>query len=68
MDYYDYQSVADEAGIPADKLAELVRLVHAEYPHDPMMCELHILRACLAIRDHRITLEEALAKPPAVAV
>ena len=67
MDYYDYQTVADEAGIPADKMAELVRLVQADYPHDPMMCELHILRACLAIRDGRITLAEALANPPTVA-
>lgn len=66
MDYYDYQSVATEAGIPAAKLAELVRLVQAEYPHDPMMCELHILRACLAIREGRITVDEALAKQPAV--
>jgi hypothetical protein len=67
MDYYDYQSVANEGGIPADKLADLVRLVKAEFPHDPMMCELHILRACLAIRDGRISLAEALASPPAVA-
>jgi len=67
MDYYDYQTVATEARIPEAKLAELVRLVQAEYPHDPMMCELHILRACLAIRDGRITMDEALAKRPPIA-
>ena len=67
MEYFDYQTVATEAGIPADKLAELVRCIQAEFPHDPMMCELHILRACLAIRDGRITLTEALADLPALA-
>ena len=67
MEYFDYQSIATAAKIPAPKLAELVRLVQAEFPHDPMMCELHILRACLAIRDGHITLDEALSAPPAVA-
>jgi hypothetical protein len=29
-------------------------------PHDPMLAELHILRACMAIKNGRLTVEEAL--------
>ena len=66
MDYFDYQSVATEAKIPPQKLVELERLIHAEFPHDPMMFELHVLRACMAIRDHHLTLEEALTQSSAL--
>jgi len=67
MEYFDYKSVATEAKIPAIKLKALVNLLSSEYPNDLMMLELHVLRACRAIRDGRLTLEEALAAPSALA-
>ena len=60
MQYFDYEQVAREAKIPADKMAELCRLVRQEFPWDEMMYELHLLRACLAIRDGHVTVEEVL--------
>ena len=44
MKYFDYGSVAREAKIPEEKLRKLVKLVRQEFPHDPMMAELHALR------------------------
>jgi hypothetical protein len=60
MRYFDYKAVAREAKIPADKLKKLVELVRGEFPHDPMMAELHILRACTAIRDGHVKIDDAL--------
>ena len=60
MHYFDYETEARAAGIPADKLEELRRIVEDEFPRDEMMCELHVLRACMAIRDGVATLEEVL--------
>ena len=60
MKYFDYESVAHEAKIPEEKLRKLVNLIRQEFPHDPMMAELHTLRACLAIRDGHIQIDEAL--------
>ena len=60
MKYFDYESVAHEAKIPEEKLRKLVNLIRQEFPHDPMMAELHTLRACLAIRDGHIQIDDAL--------
>jgi hypothetical protein len=60
MKYFDYESVAREAKIPEEKLRKLFNLVRQEFPHDPMMAELHALRACLAIRDGHIQIDDAL--------
>ena len=60
MKYFDYDSVAREAKIPEEKLRKLVDLIRQEFPKDPMMAELHALRACLAIRDGHIQIDEAL--------
>ncbi len=49
--YFDYQSVADEARIAPAELEDVCRLVRVEFPDDDMMYELHVLRACMAIRD-----------------
>jgi hypothetical protein len=64
MKYFDYESVAREAKIPDEKLRKLVNLVRQEFPHDPMMAELHALRACLAIRDGYIDIDGALKNRP----
>ena len=60
MRYFDYKSVAREAKIPTEKLKKLVELVREGSPHDPMMAELHILRACTAIRDGHVKIDDAL--------
>lgn len=60
MRYFDYAKAAREARISPDKLEALSRAVREEFPHDEMMYELHLLRACTAIREGRISLEEAL--------
>jgi hypothetical protein len=60
MKYFDYESVAREAKIPEEKLRKLVNLIRKELPNDPMMADLHTLRACLAIRDGHIQIDDAL--------
>ena len=65
MRYFDYKKVAREAHIPAPKLAEICHLVRREFPKDDMMYELHVLRACAAVRDGHVRLEDVLAAAPA---
>lgn len=60
MYYFDYQKVAQDAGITPDALEELRRVIRREFPHDDMLYELHLLRACRAMRDGHLKLEEAL--------
>ena len=60
MRYFDYQSVAREAKIPDQKLRKLVELIVKEFQNDSMMAELHALRACQAIRDGHIQIDDAL--------
>ncbi len=60
MHFFDYERVGREAGIAPDMLAELCRLMRAEFPRDEMMYELHVLRACLAIKDGMVRLEDVL--------
>jgi mRNA-degrading endonuclease YafQ of YafQ-DinJ toxin-antitoxin module len=60
MKYFDYEAVAREAKIPEKKLQKLITLIQQEFPHDPMTAELHALRACLAIRDGHIQIDDAL--------
>lgn len=61
MSYFDYEGVAREARIPAEKLEELRHLIGEEFPRDEMMYELHLLRACMAIRNGVATLRQALS-------
>jgi hypothetical protein len=58
--YFDYEKMALDANIPPPKLEQLSQLVRQEFPRDEMMYELHLLRACMAIRDGVLTLEQAL--------
>jgi hypothetical protein len=60
---FDYETVAQEAGFTAAQLARLCANVRKEFPRDEMMFELHVLRACMAVRDGRITIDQALAEP-----
>jgi hypothetical protein len=58
--YFDYEAVGREAKIPVNKMQELRSLVEREFPNDPLMCELHLLRVCMAIRNGDIDLDDAL--------
>lgn len=60
MRYFDCETVAREAHIPTEKLEELRHVIRQDFPRDEMMYELHLLRACMAIREGVLTLEEAL--------
>jgi hypothetical protein len=60
VSYFDYEKVAREANIPPRKLEELRQLVRQEFPPDEMMYELHLLRACMAIKNGVVTVEERL--------
>jgi hypothetical protein len=61
VNYFDYEGVAREARIPCEKLDELRHLIKGEFPHDEMMYELHLLHACMAIRNGVVTLQQALS-------
>lgn len=67
MRYFDYETIAGQAGIPSAKLNELVKLIASEEPHDPMMAELHVLRTCMAIKNGKLTVETALEEARALA-
>jgi hypothetical protein len=60
MHYFDFQSVARQANISLGHLRQLQEIMHREFPSDEMMRELHVLRACMAVRDGLISLEDAL--------
>ena len=60
MRFFDYARVASDARIPPDRVQELHELMHGEFPNDEMMCELHVLRACMAIRDGLVSLDDVL--------
>ena len=64
MKYFNYETVAREAKIPPDKMEKLLKLVRQEFPNDPLMFELHVLRACMVIRDGYVKLEDALKPEP----
>ena len=63
MEYFDYEPVAKEAGLSREQLRRLEEVVGRDYPDDLMLFELHVLRACNAIRDRRITFEKAVSEP-----
>ncbi len=60
MKYFDYESVARAAKTLPAKLEKLVQSARAEFPNDDLMCELHVLRACMAIRDGHVDIDSAI--------
>jgi hypothetical protein len=66
--YFDYEKMAREAHIPPERLEELSHVMRQDFPRDEMMYELHLLRACMAIRAGVLTLEEALRPEPATRI
>jgi hypothetical protein len=66
VSYFEYEKIAREANIPPDKLQELRQLVRREFPQDDMLCELHLLRICTAIKQGFITIADAIQAEPAI--
>ena len=60
MTYFNFQKTAEQANIPKDKLESLCRVIRVEFPRDDMMYELHVLRACMAIQQGYLTIDEAI--------
>ena len=58
--YFDFQALAKEIGFTDPQLAQLCRAIRREFPKDDMLYELHVLRAVLAVKSRRITIEQAL--------
>jgi len=58
--YFDFEKIAREAGIPTEMLEELRKQVRQDFPHDEMLYELHLLRACMAIKSGALHIEEVL--------
>lgn len=48
--YFDYETAAREAGIAPDALEKLCAMIRKDFPTDDMMYELHVLRACMAVK------------------
>ncbi len=68
MRYFDIDSAGREANVGPEALRELCDAIRHEFPRDEMMYELHVLRACMAIRKGDIDIEELLrAEIPAPA-
>ena len=64
--YFDYEKTACEDQIPPEKLDELRDMVRQEFPRDEMMYELHLLRACMAVRDGVLSIDEAMRPEPSL--
>ena len=65
MGYFDYESIARQAGISDHDLAAICEATRKEFPTDEMMWELHVLRACMAIKDGHLTVDEAINRKAA---
>lgn len=63
MEYFDYGSAGREARMTPEQLEQLRQVVARDYPNDAMLLELHMLRACRAIRDGHVSLAELLTPP-----
>ncbi len=59
---FDYAGAATRVGVSAEDLGRLAAMMHAEFPSDEMMAELHILRAILSVERGDATLEEILGQ------
>jgi len=58
--YFDYEGVAREAGIESNELRAIRAAIQQEFPADPMLFELHVLRACMAVRDGHCSAEDII--------
>lgn len=61
-EYFDYLTVAHQAGVSASDIAAIERVVRTDYPSDDMLCELRLLRVFSAIRSGRVTPARAIVE------
>ena len=59
-EHFDYEPIARQAGISPEQLRQLEAMFLADYPDDAMLRELHILRACNAVKSGRARIEDIL--------
>ena len=62
MPLFEFETVAQEAGISIGDLEAIKQAVREEFPNDDMMWELHVLRACSAIRDGVATMADVISR------
>jgi hypothetical protein len=62
MKMFDLEKIKRESGLSTAELARLEEQIRREFEGDEMMFELHLIRAIKAIKEGRVTLEEALLK------
>jgi len=60
MKFFDAKKTAREAGITPKQYAKLARLIRKEFPRNKMLYELHLLRACMAVKDGHVRIDDAL--------
>lgn len=63
-EYFDYESLAKEIGLSAAQLDVIKRGIRSDYPHDDMLFELHVLRACMVIKNGDATYEQVVRSLP----
>jgi len=51
--FFDWEKMAEELGISERQTAEIVEAARREFPDDPMMSELHIIRALRSAHEAR---------------
>jgi len=59
---FDYQKLAEDAGVSPKQLEELESLVRRDYGSDEMMVELRMLRTLRAVRDGAVSIDSAIAE------
>jgi hypothetical protein len=62
MKMFDLEKIKRESGLSTAELARLEEQIRREFEGDEMMFELHLIRAIKAIKEGRVSLEEALLK------
>lgn len=62
MQYFNYEAPAREAGLSDADIQVIVEAIRKEFPGDEMMRELHVLRACVAIRDGHAKLGDVVER------
>ncbi len=60
-EYFDYTRAAREAHLSAEQLTALIRMFEQDYPHDVLLRELHVLRACNAILRGAVGIQDVLS-------
>ncbi|CAN5431459.1 hypothetical protein BH09SUM1_BH09SUM1_04570 [soil metagenome] len=59
-EYFDYLPTAAEVGANPIQIESIESFWRADYPDDPHLRELHILRTFMAIKDGYCTMAQAL--------